>query len=353
MKKHKILYFSFMGYLNTVNWKREIKATFLIFVLGGATVYFSCGDCFDRLNVAIVAYIASGLLWVLLWQGNGTISDYLTYKMPWLENPAKRLAYGVVVVVIYTPLAVLSLFFALNQLFNVSLDGIEITLGISVLITFFISFFLNSKEFLKNWKKAALDAEKLKKEQMATKYESLKNQVNPHFLFNSLNALTNLVYEDQDLAAKFIRELSKVYRYILDTRSQELVTLKTEMDFVEAYVFLQKIRFDDKLQISIDVAGFEKKTVPPVAIQTLIENAIKHNIIAEEEPLHIEIAVDEFEMLIVKNNLQKKNIPLEESAGMGLANIKARYEFLSQKPMEIIDGPSAFIVKLPLLDFEQ
>lgn len=342
-----------MGYLETVNWKREIKATILIFIFGGATVYFSCGDCFDRLNVAIVAYIASGLLWVLLWQGNGTISDYLTYKMPWLENPAKRFAYGVVAVVIYTPLAVLSLFLALNRLFNVSLDGIEITLGISVLITFFISFFLNSKEFLKNWKKAALDAEKLKKEQMATKYESLKNQVNPHFLFNSLNALTNLVYEDQDLAAKFIRELSKVYRYVLDTRAQELVTVKTEMEFADAYIFLQKIRFDDKLKISINYAGFEKKMVPPVAIQTLIENAIKHNIIAEDEPLNIDISVDENEMLVVKNRLQKKNIPMEESSGMGLANIKARYEFLSEKRVEIIDGPSEFIVKLPLLDFEQ
>lgn len=342
-----------MGYLNTVNWKKEIKATFLIFILGGATVYFSCGDCFDRLNVALVAFAASGLLWVMLWQGNAHISDFLTYKLPWLENPSKRFLYGVVAVVIYTPIAVYLLFLALNRFFNVSLENIEITLGISILITFFISFFLNSKAFLSNWKKAALDTEKLKKEQMATKYESLKNQVNPHFLFNSLNALTNLVYEDQDLAAKFIRELSRVYRYILDTRSQELVTLKTEMDFVEAYVFLQKIRFDDKLQISIDVAGFEKKMVPPVAVQTLIENAIKHNIIAEDEPLQIEILVDEHEMLIVKNNLQKKNIPLEESAGMGLANIKARYEFLSQKPVEIIDGPKEFTIKLPLLDVEQ
>jgi sensor histidine kinase YesM len=342
-----------MGYLSTINWKKEIKATLLIFIFGGATVYFSCGDCFDSLNVALVAYIASGTLWVLLWQGNGTISDYLTYKMPWLENPAKRFAYGVALVVIYTPAAVLLLFFALNQLFNVSLDNIEMTLGISVLITFFISFFLNSKEFLKNWKKAALDTERLKKEQMATKYESLKNQVNPHFLFNSLNALTNLVYEDQDLAAKFIRELSKVYRYVLDTRAQELVTVKTEMEFAEAYIFLQKIRFDDKLQFSVDYLGFEKKMVPPVAIQTLIENAIKHNIIAEDEPLHIEISVDENELLVVKNNLQKKNIPIEESSGMGLANIKARYDFLSEKSVEIIDGPIAFIVKLPLLDFEQ
>jgi sensor histidine kinase YesM len=342
-----------MGYLSTINWKKEVKATILIFLFGGCTVYFSCGDCFDSFNVALVAYTASGILWVMLWQGNGTISDYLTYKMSWLDNPIKRFTYGVVAVIIYTPISVYLLFFALNRLFNVSLDNIEYTLGISVVITFLISFFLNSKEFLKNWKKAALDAEKLKKAQMAAQYESLKNQVNPHFLFNSLNALTNLVYEDQDLAAKFIRELSRVYRYVLDTRSQELVSLKTEMDFIGAYIFLQKIRFDDKLEISIDYAGFEQKMIPPMALQLLLENAIKHNVIAEDEHLKVDFSVDENEMLVVKNNLQKKNIPSEDSSGMGLTNIQSRYEFLSNRKVEIIAGPIDFIVKIPLLDFEK
>jgi LytS/YehU family sensor histidine kinase len=210
-----------------------------------------------------------------------------------------------------------------------------------------------AREFLKNWKKAIIDSERMKKEQMAAQYESLKNQVNPHFLFNSLNALTNLVYEDRDQAAKFIRELSRVYRYVLDTRSQELVSLKTEMDFVDAYIFLQKIRFDDKLEISIDYEGYEQKMIPPMALQMLLENAIKHNVIAEEQHLKIDFAVNENGMLIVKNNLQKKNIPSEDSSGMGLANIQSRYEFLSDRKVEIVNGPTEFIVKVPLLDFEK
>ncbi|WP_339608721.1 histidine kinase [uncultured Roseivirga sp.] len=342
-----------MGYLKTVNWKRELKETALIALLGGPSVYFWCTSCFNNWDVALASMIVSAVQWILLWQGNAHVSNYLSYKIPWLENPSKRFIWGVVGVIVYTPLAVYTLYVVLKYGFDIDMGDIKWTLLISVGITFVISFFLNSVEFLKNWKKASLDAERLKKEQMEAKYETLKNQVNPHFLFNSLNALTNLVYEDQDQAAKFIRELSKVYRYVLDTRAQEVVSLKTEMEFVNSYLFLQKIRFDEKLHLNISIEGFEQKMLPPMAIQMLLENAIKHNVIAEEEPLTIHIEIENGEKLVVRNNLQKKNIPIEESSEMGLSNIKSRYEFLSATPVEVIDGPSEFIVKLPLLAFEK
>jgi len=342
-----------MGYLKTLNWKRELKETALIALLGGPSVYFWCTSCFNNWDVALASMIVSAIQWILLWQGNAHVSTYLSYKIPWLENPSKRFLLGVVGVIVYTPLAVYTLYLVLKFGFDIDTGDIKSTLLISVGITFVISFFLNSIEFLKNWKKASLDAERLKKEQMEAKYETLKNQVNPHFLFNSLNALTNLVYEDQDQAAKFIRELSKVYRYVLDTRAQEVVSLKTEMEFVNSYLFLQKIRFDEKLQLDIKIEGFEQKMLPPMAVQMLLENAIKHNVIAEEEPLTIHIEIENREKLVIRNNLQKKNIPLEESSGMGLSNIKSRYEFLSPIPVEVIDGPSEFIVKLPLLAFEK
>jgi len=342
-----------MGYLQTVNWKRMRKETALIILFGGLSAYFWCSSCFSTLESASYVISSSALMWVLLWQGNGILSNYLSYKMPWLDNPGKRFIWGVVGVIVYTPIAVYGLFFVFQYVFGVDMGDIVTTLLISVGITFVISFFLNSVEFLKNWKKATLDAERLKKEQMEAKYETLKNQVNPHFLFNSLNALTNLVYDDQDQAAKFIRELSKVYRYVLDTRSQEVVSLKTEMEFVHSYLFLQKIRFDEKLQLHINIVGHEQQMLPPMAIQMLLENAIKHNVIAEEEPLTIYIEVENRDKLVVRNTLQKKNIPVEESSGMGLINIKSRYEFLSEVPVEIVDGPTEFIVKLPLLAFEK
>lgn len=296
--------------------------------------------------------IFTGLMWVMMWQGNGHLSDYISSKISWLENPSKRFIWGIVGVLIYSPAAVYFIYLIILWTTGIRVEGVgEIALT-SIAITFIISFFLNAAEFLRNWKQTALDAERLKKEQMASKYESLKNQVNPHFLFNSLNALTNLVYEDQDMAADFIRQLSKVYRYVLDTRSKEVVSLETEMKFIESYLFLQKIRFDEKLKVEIKVDGFEKHMIPPLALQMLLENAIKHNTIAKDEPLTIKIFVEN-EILVVENNLQIKTIPIEEVSGMGLANIKARYEFLSNKPVIIAKTEEIFRVELPLLTISE
>ena len=344
-----------MGYLKTVNWKKELLSSIPIFFFGGVTNILWCTDCYSSWETLLnerFSFVFSGLMWVLLWRGNGLVSDYISTKISWLENPAKRFIYGSIGVVLYSPAAVYFLYLMAWWTLNIRITGVGSIMLIAIGVTFVISFFLNAAEFLRNWKQTALDAERLKKEQMATKYESLKNQVNPHFLFNSLNALTNLVYEDQDLAADFIRQLSKVYRYVLDTRSKEVVSLETEMKFVESYLFLQRIRFDDKLKVEIATKGYEDYMLPPLALQMLLENAIKHNTIAKLEPLTIKIWVKD-EMLVVENNLQIKNIPLEESSGMGLANIKARYEFLSDKPVLIEQTQEVFRVELPLLKISE
>ena len=136
----------------------------------------------------------------------------------------------------------------------------------------------------------------------------------------------------------------------MENQSKELVPLSTEIKFLESYIFLQKIRFDDKLHVNIDVTGFENNMVPPIALQMLLENAVKHNTVAEEEPLTVDLSVEDEKYIVVKNNLQKKNIPIEASSGMGLSNIKARYEFLSKLPVEVTESTDNFIVKLPLLE---
>ncbi len=333
-------------------WRTELVQILLIFILGCFMVFvFNSGLLNSSWPIIRVSAIYSGFMWLFFWKGNQYLINFWDQRISWLEQPGKRFVVGVITVIIYTPL----IHILLSEAFSL-LPGVKIGWGgkdviYSILITFFITFFMFAKSFLDNWRVAAVDAERMKREQMSTKYESLKNQVNPHFLFNSLNALTNLVYENQDMAADFIRKLSKVYRYVLDNQSKEVVTLETELAFVKSYLFLQKIRFDDKLKVSFETEGYEQKMIPPIALQMLFENAIKHNTIAEEEPLTIEVYVENEERLVIKNNLQKKNIPIEESAGVGLKNIKARYEFLSQVPVEVLETENEFIVKLPLLSF--
>lgn len=338
-----------MGLMESYDWKKELIQAFFIFLLGCVMSFAFNPDLAERSSkVLIVSMTYSGFMWLFFWKGNGYLVDFWNARLSWLHQPGKRFIVGFITVLVYTPLVLVFLNALYNLIpnVNINLGGLDVIISIG--ITFLITFFLFAKEFLQNWRKAMIESERIKKEQMASKYESLKNQVNPHFLFNSLNALTNLVYEDQDQAAAFIRQLSKVYRYVLDTRSKEVVTLETELKFVDSYLFLQKIRFDDKLKVTIETDGYNDRMIPPLALQMLLENAIKHNTIAKEEPLYLTIKVEN-EMLVVENNLQIKTIPIEESSGMGLPNIKARYEFLSDQPVMIKETEKVFRVELPLL----
>jgi LytS/YehU family sensor histidine kinase len=207
--------------------------------------------------------------------------------------------------------------------------------------------FLHGREFLLMWRQAAVDAERYQKESIKANFESLKNQVNPHFLFNSLNVLTSLVYQDADKAARFIKKLSEVYRYVLDTQGQEVVPLKEEMMFVDSYVYLQKIRFGDNLKVEMGSLGDGK--VIPLSVQLLLENAIKHNEVSSEYPLTISVK-RENNYLVVANGLRLKTNPLEESSGLGLPNIQKRYEFLSNKPVVVNQTGAVFTVKIPVLN---
>jgi LytS/YehU family sensor histidine kinase len=212
-----------------------------------------------------------------------------------------------------------------------------------------ITLFSFSSFFLKNWRQAEINAAKLRSENISSQFEALKSQVNPHFLFNSLNVLTSLVYEDQNKAAQFIKKLSDVYRYVLEQKGKDLVDLSNELEFVRSYLFLQKIRFGNNLKVEFDLANEMKYKVAPLSIQMLIENAIKHNIVSKEDPLRIVISLNGDNQLEVSNNLQKKNVMEGDSQGIGLENIKQRYAYLTdiEVSVEQIDG--RFVVKLPLI----
>jgi two-component system, LytTR family, sensor kinase len=194
-----------------------------------------------------------------------------------------------------------------------------------------------------------IEKEQLAKANLQSQLEGLRNQVNPHFLFNSLNTLTHLIPENPENAVRFVQKMSKVYRYILEMRDSSTTPLSTELEFLNAYIFLLKERFGDNFQAKIDqnTEGGAKLQIVPLSLQIVFENAIKHNVISAEKPLLIEVFIEN-NNLIVRNNLQRKN-QVQIGTGTGLENIKDRYALVSDKKMEVIVTPQYFTVVLPLL----
>lgn len=329
-------------------WRKQAKDALIIFAVSVPSAFMACQSCFlDPVRLARLLSI-NFAIWLIMWKGNEFTVDLVNRYYSWLEEPVKRLIAGVVGHTLFTVIAILALFHVFRSLLGINIGGLQQTLIVSIIAALLISLVLHSILFLQSWKKVAVESERMKKEMISSRYETLKSQVNPHFLFNSLNALSNLVYEDQDQAVKFIKKLSDVYRYVLESRDKDLVDLKTELRLAESYLFLQKIRYANSLQVSVKSSDTENSKIPPLSLQMLLENAIKHNVISEDEPLKIEI-FEKDGYLMVLNNLQKKNVIKSESSEVGLTNIRERYSFLTDKPVIIRDTEGKFTVGLPLL----
>lgn len=321
----------------------------IVFSVIGATVmtYFSCSSCSQDGRKFLVTAFFSSVMWSIMWIGNSELTHYISNRISWVDFPVKRLIVGVISTVVFTVLVAIGLLKSWEYAWDIKFNSYNEFVIISLVITFLISLFMHGREFLLQWKQSAVDAERYAKESMAATYENLKSQVNPHFLFNSLNALTNLVYEDPNKAVTFIKQLSDVYRYVLDTRDKEVVPIEDEIKFLESYAYLQQIRFEDKLSIEILLSS-TNSMVAPLALQMLIENAVKHNEVSEQNPLHIKVYY-EGSNIVVENNVQKKVQAGESSSGLGLENIIKRYQFLSDKKVEVSETGSLFTVKLPLI----
>jgi len=193
----------------------------------------------------------------------------------------------------------------------------------------------------------------LQKENLQSQFDVLKQQVNPHFLFNSLNVLTSLIKLEPNLAEKFSEQLSKVYRYVLENKDNELVDLHTELNFLDAYIFLLNIRFVDKLKVNIDIPENRRSNqIIPLAMQLLIENAIKHNTMSKSEPLTIDIFIDPENYLNIVNNLQERPSQLV-STGVGLKNIQNRYILLNNTEPIFEKTSTHFMAKVPLVILEK
>jgi sensor histidine kinase YesM len=276
----------------------------------------------------------------------------LDQKLPWLYFPLKRLIVQFLVTIVFSMVlivvAILITGFFWKQKITSAyfMETGYFMAKVAFLFVFAGSLISNAILFFKNWKEAAVQQEKLKREQLALQYETLKSQVNPHFLFNNLNSLTSLISSNPDKAIEFVKRLSEVYRYVLDQKDQELVALETELKFLESYIFLQKIRFETNLDVQINVSAKNFKVIP-LSVQMLVENAIKHNEISDKKPLQIRIYTTNDQHLVVENQLQKK--PGSEGSGTGIQNISDRYKFFTEKEMTINFNLEHFRVSIPLL----
>jgi len=221
--------------------------------------------------------------------------------------------------------------------------------GITVMAMLSAFYLVVNRRSNNRMRQLEVKAERMEKETAQAQFMALKNQVNPHFLFNSLSILSSLVEVDSTLSVRFINQLSRAYRYILEQRDNERVSLRTELEFIQAYIFLLSIRFDDKLQVNIDVSESDANqyAIAPLTLQLLVENAVKHNQMSASQPLTVSIYRDH-DYLLITNPIQLRPTT-DTSTGVGLQNIINRYALLTDKAVWVGKQDGLFVVKIPLL----
>lgn len=240
--------------------------------------------------------------------------------------------------------------FFLHLALPVRLIAFKLAVTYATRVNLFLHIINTVVAFNQKYKQKEVEAEELKRAHTQAQLQAIKNQVNPHFLFNNLNVLSSLVMLDNPDANKFVEAFARVYRYILSSQQQELIHLEAEIEFMEPYVFLLKKRFPDSIFVHVNVPQqYLHFSLPPVALQMLIENAIKHNIASRGKPLHINVQVDALQRLVVSNNLQRK-LPDNESTQVGIKNISQRYHLIAGKEIEVIETNDTFSVLLPLIE---
>ncbi|OWK98440.1 histidine kinase [Kaistella haifensis DSM 19056] len=304
-----------------------------------------------------LAFMISTMYTVVNALGQGYLNAYLDKKWDWISETRKRIIYGVTLTVIVTVISVLFCNYV-NFVIIQKVKPSKFFSGDYGFINWFfinlallISAILHARSFMLAWKNESrkeVVEQKIIASSANAQFESLKNQLDPHFLFNSLNVLSSLIDENPDQAQRFTASMSKIYRYVLEQKDKELVTVEEELDFAQTYCNLLKTRFEDSVNFEFQVDEKEKKSfVVPLSLQLLLENCIKHNFATAQKPLNIRI-YSENGYLLIENNLMARE-QVKESAGIGLSNIVQRYSLLTKQNVFIEKSKDFFRVKIPIL----
>ena len=289
-----------------------------------------------------------------IWEANRATEQLIKPFLPAQISKINGLViFFIVASAITTALTVLIVILVGMVFHNRSLEETFIPLKLNLIYAWLANLLfhlLNAIVFyFSEYKTKTLEAETFKRMSSQAELQVVKNQVNPHFLFNNLNVLSSLILQNNAEANKFIEEFSKVYRYILNNHEKELVALETELHYIDPYIFLLQKRFTSGLQVALNIpVEYKKLLIVPAALQILVENAIKHNIVSRQRPLHIAIHINGDNTIVVSNNLQAKQTT-EKSTGIGLQNIIKRYNLVSNREVLINQESNHFTVTLPLI----
>ncbi len=292
---------------------------------------------------------------IFYWEGSRFITLQMRKRIPEIDKTGKRLLIQGVLIIVYSVIASIFVTYVFSKLMpdqRIYPDNPILVIATTFLVIFlFISIYEGVYLFYQ-WKKTLLEKEIVKQEHIRSQLAGLRNQVNPHFLFNSLNTLMNIVADDQKLAIRYLQKLSKVFRYVLENREEQIISLESELEFIDNYIFMQKERFQENLIVKMDIPeNIKIKKMPPLSLQILFENAIKHNIISSKKPLTIDVSLNEDSKLVVRNNLQLKS-QIMDSTKIGLENIRKRYQYFTSEEVEVFENESYFTVILPLIDLQ-
>jgi two-component system LytT family sensor kinase len=330
--------------------------------IAGPIVLFFIGVMFFRLKMYVdtpADKLLNQVLRALLsgyigWELSRLVALIIQQQLPGLARTAKRLVYLLISVVALSHLLYI-LRFSLSAIFDKGIwmmPGLLDYSGTTGVVLFYVTVTLGIYEggyLWKQWQQTIREKEKLVELEWQAKYDLLKAQINPHFLFNSLNSLSSLIADDPQQAEKFTDEMSKVYRYLLRTNNQELVTLATELQFIRSYCRLLSTRYGAGFRVNIQVPDqYQHYLLPSLTLQLLVENAVKHNTVLKDHPLTVTILVNEQEKLLVQNNRQKKSI-MVPSHGIGLSNINSKFKLLKQEGIVVQENDEHFTVLVPLI----
>ena len=300
-------------------------------------------------NVAIA--LTAGLIcwqlarWVVLW---------IQQHYPGLANTRQRLWWLFVVLPFLVGFAwILRHFirFLIDGRFVYYTTAVELSRNIGIQIFYHFIYFAVYEGWyiLRQWHRETVETNTLEKVSLQSQLTSLQHQVNPHFLFNSLNSLSSLIGENPQRADTFLDELTTVFRYLLQASERNLVALQDEVTFIRSYGHLLQTRYQGGLWLDISIdSSYNARLIPPLTLQMLVENAVRYNVILPEQPLHIRIATTPDGRFSVANTLQRKTLRVD-TAGAGLANLTVRYELLNEGKLIIEEQPDWFVVSLPLV----